>query len=221
MAKQPAFLEDYAAFVLALFSLYQSDHQLKWYQTGMDLLDAMIEHFSDPKGGFFDANRNQSDLLVRPKELQDHATPSGNSLATMALIQAAALDGRDDLIQKAVDCLAISASSAMLYPTSYGYHLCAVNLLVNGVQQVALIHKQNDTSDLDRFEGVIWGQFRPNLLLATTTYPPQVGSPELVMQRPLLNGKTTAYVCANFSCKLPVTTPEALSAQLNLPFDSL
>jgi len=30
----------------------------------------------------------------------------------------------------------------------------------------------------------------------------------------MIDGKSTAYVCQNYACQLPVTTPEELAAQL-------
>lgn len=37
----------------------------------------------------------------------------------------------------------------------------------------------------------------------------------LLEGRELVDGKPTAYVCESYACQLPVTTPEALVAQLN------
>ncbi|MEP6857865.1 MAG: hypothetical protein ABI994_05725, partial [Gemmatimonadales bacterium] len=38
---------------------------------------------------------------------------------------------------------------------------------------------------------------------------------KLLEDRPLVDGKPTAYVCRNYTCDKPVTEPDALSDQLN------
>lgn len=43
--------------------------------------------------------------------------------------------------------------------------------------------------------------------------PPRIQSPLLAGRGPI-DGKATAYVCQNYACQLPVTTPSALAAQL-------
>jgi uncharacterized protein YyaL (SSP411 family) len=93
-AKHNAYLEDYAALILALLSLYQSDLDAKWYSTALKLADEMVQHFSDPKGGFFDTRDDHESLLVRPKDIQDNATPSGSALAVTALLELSAYGHR-------------------------------------------------------------------------------------------------------------------------------
>jgi uncharacterized protein YyaL (SSP411 family) len=60
----------------------------------------------------------------------------------------------------------------------------------------------------------LWKEYRPRQVAAISTFPPPEGSPALLHDRPLLNGLTTAYVCRDFICKQPVTSPEELAAQL-------
>ena len=48
------FLEDYAALILGLLELYQTDFDNRWFTSALELADEMIERFSDPDGGFFD-----------------------------------------------------------------------------------------------------------------------------------------------------------------------
>jgi len=66
-AQHNALLEDYSSMILALLSLYQSDPDVKWYIAAEQLANEMLEHFSDPQGGFFDTRDDHDDLLVRPK----------------------------------------------------------------------------------------------------------------------------------------------------------
>ena len=93
-AKYNAYLEDYASLILALLALYQTDPNIRWYSAALKLADEMTEHFIDSDGGFFDTRDDHERLLIRPKDLQDNATPSGNALAATALLQLAAYGDR-------------------------------------------------------------------------------------------------------------------------------
>ncbi|MCC6568813.1 MAG: thioredoxin domain-containing protein, partial [Anaerolineales bacterium] len=84
------FLEDYAALILGLLELYQTDFNDRWFSAAKELADEMIEQFNDPAGGFFDTSKHGEALLLRPKDTQDNATPSGNALACEALLKLAA-----------------------------------------------------------------------------------------------------------------------------------
>jgi uncharacterized protein YyaL (SSP411 family) len=44
--------------------------------------------------------------------------------------------------------------------------------------------------------------------------PPGSEAPELLRDRPLVEGRPAAYVCENFACKTPVTDPKKLAALL-------
>jgi uncharacterized protein YyaL (SSP411 family) len=85
------FLEDYAALILGLLELYQTDFDHKLFFQAQALADEMIEKYSDPTGGFFDTPVDGENLLIRPKDIQDNAKPSGNSLASEALLKLAPL----------------------------------------------------------------------------------------------------------------------------------
>jgi hypothetical protein len=42
----------------------------------------------------------------------------------------------------------------------------------------------------------------------------------LLADRPLVDGRPTAYVCERFACRLPVTEPDALRAEIDLALDA-
>ena len=55
--------------------------------------------------------------------------------------------------------------------------------------------------------------FRPHLVLAGGREGDE--EPELLRNRPTLDGRPTAYLCENFSCRLPVTTAADLRVELD------
>jgi len=203
------FLEDYAALILGLLELYQTDFNNRWFTSAKELADEMIELFSDPSGGFFDTSKDGEVLLLRPKDLQDNATPSGNSLACEALLKLAAFTDKGKYRDLAEKALGLVVGMSVRYPTAFGRWLSAADLALGNVKQIAVMYEagNEDASDLIQ---IVQSAFRPNAILAASTYPPSNDSPSLLMERPLKNGKPTAYVCEGFVCKNPVTSADEL-----------
>ena len=55
--------------------------------------------------------------------------------------------------------------------------------------------------------------FRPNQVVAVAADPSASVVP-LLLDRVAIDDRPTAYVCRDFVCRLPVTDPEALRAEL-------
>ncbi|MFN3492412.1 MAG: thioredoxin domain-containing protein, partial [Anaerolineales bacterium] len=113
------FLEDYAALILGLLELYQTDFDNKWFASAKELADEMIEKFSDSAGGFFDTPNDSENLLFRPKDVQDNATPCGNSLACEALIKLAEYTGEGKYRDLAEKSLSLITSFTLRYPLGF------------------------------------------------------------------------------------------------------
>lgn len=84
----PAYLDDYAFLLDALQTSLQllpnSTHQ----RFANELADALLTYFYDQEnGGFYFTAKDSEKLLYRPKTFIDEATPSGNGVATNALIK--------------------------------------------------------------------------------------------------------------------------------------
>ncbi len=198
------FLEDYAALILGLLELYQTDFQDKWFASAQVLAEEMIERFNDPNGGFFDTPINSECLLLRPRDLQDNATPSGNALACEALLKLAAFTDNGKYRDLAEKSLGPVAHQALRYPTSFARWLSAADFALGNVKQVAVLYETDPAEARDLLQ-TIQSTYRPNTVVAASSYPPPEHAPALLMDRPLKDGKPTAYVCEGFVCKLPVT----------------
>jgi len=209
-----AYLEDHAGLVLGLLSLYQTDPDTEWYASALQLAGEMAAHFKDPQGGFFDTRDDHETLLIRPKDLQDNATPSGNALAAMALLELEAYGDNpkwEDLVQT---MLTANLETILRYPTAFPQWLCAADFALGPVHQVAVIGDPGDPKTQAMLE-VLWKDYRPRQVAAVSPYPPRPGSPPLLQDRPLQKGQPTAYVCREFVCRLPTNHPAELEAQLS------
>jgi hypothetical protein len=212
-AGNEVFLEDYASLINGLLELYQVDFNNLWFTTAQELAVEMIARFSDPKGGFFDTPNDGEPLLMRPKDLLDNATPSGNSLACEALLKLAAFTDDSNLRDIAEKSLREVSNSALRYPTGFAYWLCAADFALANVKQIALLYSEKD-KNIRLFLDKVRADFMPNTVVAASIYPPSKDSPLLLSNRPLKEGKLTAYVCENFVCNLPVNSLEAFQDQL-------
>jgi len=212
-AKHNAYLEDYAAMILALLSLYQSNPDAKWYSTALKLADDMVTHFSDPNGGFFDTRDDHEALLVRPKDIQDNATPSGNALAATALLQLATYGNRSNWRSVAENMLASVQNAILRYPTAFAQWLSAADFAIGPTREVAIVGDLDDdkTQALVR---TLWKSYRPQQVSAISAYPPGPGSPALLADRTLIGDQPTAYVCRGFVCLQPVNSSDDMEAQL-------
>jgi uncharacterized protein YyaL (SSP411 family) len=213
IARHDAYLEDYAGLGLALLSLYQADPLPRWYLASCQLLEQILLHFTDPKGGFFDTSDTHEALLYRPKEVQDASTPSGNALAATLLLKLAAYEGRTDWRQLAGDLLSANLGIILRYPTAFSQWLIALDFYLGPAHEVAIVGEPSDSSTLSLLQP-LWSGYYPRVLLSASAYPPPPGSPVLLNDRVMLHGKATAYVCQDFVCQLPVNEPSAMLAQL-------
>ncbi|HEX7248238.1 MAG TPA: thioredoxin domain-containing protein, partial [Actinomycetota bacterium] len=211
------FLDDHALIASACLTLYETTFDVAWFEHARSIADEMRRLFADPGGGFFQTGADAEELLVRPKELYDNATPSGNSVAADVLLRLAAFTGDAVLEREAVGALRSVAEGMARAPGAFGHALCVLDRLVGPRREVAIVGdpEADDTRALLAEASV--RSFRPNTVLA-------VASPDddrataaipLLRDRAMTGGAATAFVCEGFACRLPVTDPAALGAQLD------
>lgn len=208
------FLEDYAALILGLLELYQTDFNDKWFASARELTDEMIENFNDPNGGFFDTQHQGEMLLFRPKDITDNATPSGNALACEALLKMAAYTDNGNYRDLAEQSLLLISESVFKHPLGFARWLSAAENALGNTKQVAVLGEAGE-ENFERMIKAVRAEYRPGVVVAASPYPPSNNAPALLEQRSLIDGKATAYVCKGFVCKKPATDLETLMTQLN------
>ncbi len=208
------YLEDYAALIDAFLALYQTTYDERWFNHARNLADAALKRFRAPDGGFYDTGDDHEMLVARPRALQDSAMPSGSSLITRGLLQLAAYTGSPDYADAAQSTLRLLTAALREYPQAFGEALNAVDMLVNGVAEVALVGAPEHPATQALIEAAQL-PYRPNTItaLAASDVEGEANIP-LLSYRLMRGGVPTIYVCRNFACKLPVTTPEAFAELL-------
>ena len=209
-----AILEDHATLATGLLTLHQLTGEAQWLDAATVLLDTALEHFADPEraGRWFDTADDAEQLLVRPADPLDGATPSGASSITEALLTAAHLvppPRADRYATSASEALAAATPVLVKLPRSGGNWLSVAEAAVRGPIQIAVATDASDSP----------------LLTAARTLAPggavvvggAVNSSELLIDRDRIDGADAAYVCRGRVCDLPVLTTEGLAAALGTP----
>ncbi|MFL5241303.1 MAG: thioredoxin domain-containing protein [Gemmataceae bacterium] len=216
-AKLNAYLEDYSFMINALVTLYEATFEPRWIEAALDLSNVMVNQFWDSsKGGFFYTGRVHETLIVRTKDPQDNATPSGNSMAITALLRLAKLTGRDDLMQKAEASLRYFRGLMANQPMAAGQMLIALDFYVGPVQEFAVVGDP-EAEETRRVLRAIRTGFRPNKVVAMKGAKNESDKADKLL--PLLageksNGTVTTYICENFACQAPLMGPEQVEKAL-------
>jgi uncharacterized protein YyaL (SSP411 family) len=89
-----AYLDDYVFMLDGLIELMQAKFRSDDLAFAQELANVLLEQFEDKtQGGFFFTSHDHEKLIQRTKPGHDNATPSGNSVAALALQRLAYLTG--------------------------------------------------------------------------------------------------------------------------------
>jgi len=209
-----AILEDHAMLATGLLALYQLDGDESWLSKATVLIDLALQHFADPDqpGRWFDTADDAEQLMVRPADPIDGATPSGAASIAEALLTAAHLVDADRASRyREAATAALLAHSPLLARAarSAGHWLAVAEAAVRGPLQVAV-----STGDID--SELLSGARRVAPGGAIVVGGP-VDSMPLLVGRGRVGGADAAYICRGTVCDLPVTTTAELSAALGVP----
>ena len=209
-ARYNAYLEDYAFLADGLLALYQTSFDSRWFLWARELADWMLARFKDETGGFYDTSDDHEALLHRPKDVQDNATPSGNSMAAHVLLALGLYTGEGTYWDTAESMVAALAEPMARYPGAFAHWLCAAAFIMGEPQEIAVTGDPS-AADTRALLEVVRGRYRPNLVAAAGLEDPAV---PLLAGRQMVGDRATAYVCRRFVCRQPVTEPAALAEQL-------
>ncbi|MEK7795723.1 MAG: thioredoxin domain-containing protein [Candidatus Hydrogenedentota bacterium] len=220
-SRLPAYLEDYAYLIPALLDVYEATFDPEWINRADALAKTMIAKFWDTeKNSFYFTSKDHTNLIVRTRPTYDGATPSGNSMAALGLLRLAKFLDNVDYYATAKGVLEANKAYLERAPRGYLKMLTAVDFLLYPPKEVA-IAGPIDSAGVQQLLAALRMSFVPNKVVAWID-PASANAAELGARMPLLqskalvDGKPAAYVCKDFACKRPVTTPEALLEQLEL-----
>jgi uncharacterized protein YyaL (SSP411 family) len=212
------FCEDYAYLIWGLVELVQATGEAEWLEWALELTSAMTERFYDERdGGWFSTTGEDASVLLRIKEDYDGAEPAAASVAVRTLIALGHLTGDASLLARAERTL-------QRYGPEIGRAVRVMPLMVanvalwhGGGTQVVVAGEPGD-ADTMALQAVVARQHMPWAIVV----PPVPARARAALARALpwtaamtgREGRPAAYVCDNFTCQLPATSPDTLEAQL-------
>ncbi len=202
-----AFLDDYANLILALLNLYEATFEPKWLAEAENLAGDMINLFAGEKdGAFFQTGKDAEKLVVRYKPSYDGAVPSGNSAAALALLKLGRLTAENRFTDYGKKVLDTFSGQFAKSPVSFTAMLIALDFWFGPAQEI-VIAGDIAHSDTKNMLNLARSHFFPDAVLhlhPTGSQAQQIEklNPFLRHQVPV-DGKTTAYICENYSCKSP------------------
>ena len=214
-SKLNGYLDDYANLIDALLELYMSTFEERWFVAARRLADVALTRFRSDDGGFYDTSDDHESLIVRPRNLQDNVTPSGNAMMAKQLLRLAAYTGDPQYDEAAREVLRKLSDAMRQYPQAFAESLNAAAMWVRGVAEVAIIGDKEDAA-LAEVMGALRQPYRPNVVVALANEDiHEHESIPLLNARRKIDGMTTVYICRNFACRLPVTTAAEAEALLS------
>jgi len=199
------FLEDYADVANGLYELHVATGDVQWLEESRRLALLAVELFADDEhGGFFHTPADGEQLVNRKKELDDHPTPSGNSMLSYVLLRLARIYGDDELERRAVGVFRLAVRALSQAPSAFGQLLCALDFHFSQPRELAIVGPPDSAVALAAL-----APFDPNAVVA---FGPAEDVP-LLAGKDYVDGHPAVYVCERFACQAPVTEPAALATR--------
>lgn len=193
------FLDDYAGYAFAQLGLYKATLEAGYLEKACRLCDKAMADFEDKAGGFYLYGENSEALILRPKETYDGAVPSGNSLMAYNLARLSLLTEQEKYRDAAERQMEYLLAEAAKYPMGYAMFLTAFLEYREPRMKITIVPDGQE----DRKQLVF--RFPPEL-------PVLLKQPD--EEQPLINGRTTYYVCRGRVCLPPVNDLRELTGAL-------
>ena len=203
------FLEDHACLGDGLLAVYEATGEPVYFERAIALAEEVVRRFRDRDGGYYDTAADAEPLLVRPRGVEDNPLPAGQSMAAQLFVRLAGLTGDEVWRDRAREIVRPLVPAITRVPLALGTLACVLDQLVAPSREVAVVGPPDEpaTGLLLR---EVWRRHDPYRVLA---WGPTDSVP-LLAERPLVDGRPTAYVCEGFVCRAPTTDPAALASQL-------
>jgi hypothetical protein len=203
VAKLNGYLDDYAFYATALLDVLEATQDPRYLERAQAITDAMLAHFWDAKdGGFFFTSDDHEALIVRSKPAFDGSIPTGNSVATRALLRLHHYTAHPVYLERAEAVLRLYAGAMRQQPFGFAHLIGAVDFYVQQPHEIVLIAPPAAGAPLRQ---AIGRTYVPNRTLRVVDPADAHALPPMVQGKGQIDGKPTVYVCRNRTCSRPVT----------------
>jgi uncharacterized protein YyaL (SSP411 family) len=221
-ARLNGYLDDYSSLIDGLAELYQATFEARYLEEALKLSEHLASRFADREnGGFYYTASDHEELILRQKDSQDNATPSGSAMAATALLKLSRLCGRSDLEAIAVKTLETLSGQMRSAPSSSGQALIALDFLLGKTWEAVVVEGEEPYQSAEMLVE-LYGRFLPGkVVLHRAKNIPDEQLPPAI--KPVLTGKSaqegkaTVYLCEHGTCQAPIADIEELRKRLDEP----
>jgi uncharacterized protein len=201
-----AYSQDYSFLIWGLIELYESTFESIYLEKALNLNKQLIKYFWDEKsGGLFLYGNDSENLIIRPKEIYDGVIPSANSVSTLNWLRLSRLTNDIELEKLANKQFKAFSDTINSNPTSCTYMLSAYLFATSKTKELIIIGNKNSQRTKEMID-ILNSKFNPNI----TTIFKEPNDDSILKTIPYLSNYkeveniTTAYVCSNNTCSLPI-----------------
>jgi len=204
-----AYLDDHVYLIDGLLELLQARWRDADLQFAVELAGVLLDHFSDPAGGFFFTSDDHESLIHRPKPNHDDSTPSGNGIAAKVLARLGHLLGEAAWLEAAEHTLQALRPGLEQMPQGHASLLVALEESLSPPQTVIV---RGSGAPLTRWKRRLDERYAPRRLGLAIPESEHV-LPGVLAER-TARGEVLAYICSGLSCSTPVTEYAEFEQQL-------
>src|SRR5256714_6281866 len=212
------FADDYAFLIQALLDLYETSFDVSWLRWAVELQETQDRLFFDNEGGgYFSGAGDDPSILLRLKEDNDSAEPAASSVSALNLLRLAQIRNNGQFYERAEKTIDAFAPQIGHFASAMPQMLVALDLTLSEPRQI-VIAGDRDSDETRALVAEVHRHFVPNkvLLMADGGDGQRYLEEKLEALRGMkpVGGKSTAYICENFTCKAPVTDPKTLGVRV-------
>jgi len=215
----PAYLDDHVFLAWGAVELYRATYDPRYLKSAQELIADVNERFGDETDtGYFLTASDAEQLPVRPQKFADMAVPSGNSVAALVLTQLARLTGEPEYEERAERLEGPLSRILWSMPsrgTQFGVALeyrrsPGVEVVVVGDPAAKETKRMLEIAERHTSPAAV------TILLKDVTANTDLLSEVAPFTGPYrqIDGKPTAYVCRNRTCRAPTNDPDVMLEQL-------
>jgi len=189
--------------IQALIQLQEITGDTNYLDKARIVTERVLEDFNDPATDFFFyTNINQTDVVVRKKEVYDGAQPSGNAVMADNLFRLGLYFDKSAWKEKSILMISSLGNAIVRYPTSFGSWACNLLQISVGINEIVVISEEPQ-----HILTQVLKEYIPHKIIMAAAD----GSNSF----PLLSGKAkqiqpAVYLCRNYTCENPVSSIDAL-----------
>jgi uncharacterized protein len=195
---QVQLLDAYAYLLSGVLDLYEATLDPKHLQFSIDLANSMIA-----KGGFYESAAGAKDLILRTKEDYDGAEPSGNSVASLALLKLSAITDNKHFKETAEKTLQHFSTRLQQFPQAVPHMLLALDFLLHEPKRAVLVGHD------DKLLHAIHSVYQPNKVVLSNAGPVE----EFAKTLPTKDSPVV-FLCSGTSCQPPTKDAETIRRML-------